>query len=283
MYISEKEDGALTVRYDNLFENVKYKLEPGSEVRQNNGKIVLLKNNALYTSSKQYIFKDTFCGGENYVIAYRIFCVQDPVSKKLGLLDKEGNIVLPTEYDSIKYKTDYRDTSTIVEIVEKDGLYGLFQEKKGLVLPTKYDMIEPLKFAPFVSFQSYDHYKPLRMYIIKEKNQYGLFHLDKGWVLPAMYDSIESTIVSKDGKCGIFDNEGKIIIPLIYDAVISEYKHVLESKQNIAKLRILNTVYTIGENNNILEECEHYNFRKQDKYEKSPYRLIKDIELQVIT
>ncbi len=43
------------------------------------------------------------------------------------------------------------------------------------------------------------------------------------------------------------------------------------------------TVYTIDENNNILGECEHYEFRKQDKYEKSPYRLIQDIESKILT
>lgn len=275
MYIREEEDGSLSVCYDNQNGNVKYQIDSFSEVMQNNGKIILLKNKKLYTSSNQYIYHDYHSDNQ---IPYNVFCVEDPVSHKLGIMDLDGRILLPTEYDNITSSTYINSYKKRVSIVLKGGLYGLFIEEKGLIIPAKYEMIEPLQFDSGISYKTYDRFKPLQLYKVKEKNQYGLFHLDKGWVLPAMYDSIESTIISKDGKYGIFDHEGKIVITLIYDAVISQFRHVFESNQYLAKLRILNTVYTIDENNNVLEECEHYKFLNHNKYERNDYSLISDIE-----
>ena len=80
------------------------------------GRIVIDKDLQVHFEDPAYAFKNGYC------------VVQDDVTGKDGLIDKEGNWVLPAEYDEIYNSFGFWK-------VEKDGLVGLYDSTMKEMFP----------------------------------------------------------------------------------------------------------------------------------------------------
>ena len=151
---------------------------------------------------------------------------------KYGVMDQNGKIILPFEYDNIDKSYSYRG------IIEEKYLYA----QKG-VIHEVYDktcnLLLSLECPEGLSFRGYrDGIAVIRD---EESNYYGYIN-DKGEVLAGcLYDSsslenmylndfTETDLIS-DGyamlcigdRCGYVNKEGKIVVPLIYSIIVPFY------------------------------------------------------------
>lgn len=154
-----------------------------------------------------------------------------------GVLDYNGNIILPVEYDYLEvtdegnivahkdqyvaYRHDgtvlipsgkYDDISScpggfLVEKNDKAGLIGLDGDTE--ILPIEYDGIQ---------FFGDD------LICVKKNKKEGLIRKDGSIVLPLEYDDIsnysslkDDLYVTKDNKKGIVQNDGNFLLPVEYD------------------------------------------------------------------
>lgn len=129
-------------------------------------------------------------------------CVND----KWGVIDRNGNEIIPCEYEySISY---YEDRA----IVEKDDQFACFDELGNIIIELgKYDDI--------------DYFNEERS-IVENDGKYGIIDKMGNLITPIEYDDIKSfrdgiAIVEKDEKYGIIDKNGNIIVPIEYNEIAS--------------------------------------------------------------
>ena len=155
----------------------------------------------------------------------------------MGLIDKEGNKVIPLKYDNIYRFVHER------AIVEANNKYG-FIDKTGIeVIPIIYDEVwnfcgelapvrlngkwgvidetgnEVLSFIYDSGFEFRSGYATVKL-----NNKYGIIDKTCKTIVPFIYDFIFSfkeglAIVKLNNKYGFIDISGTVIIPIIYDHV----------------------------------------------------------------
>gem|GEM_PF-7052033 len=127
-----------------------------------------------------------------------------------GLVNVDGEVVLPVEYDLL-YAFQLREEPYLAEVL-KDGLWGLINISGEIVLPAKYD--ERIDI-------SYFQYEP-SLATVKKDGLYGLINKDLEIVLPFEYDRIiiDSALIraEKGGLWGAVNASGEIVLPFEYDA-----------------------------------------------------------------
>ena len=133
--------------------------------------------------------------------------------EKYGLIDLNGQVVLPVEYDEIKGAGDsYYPEQDKVLLIKKNGLYGVINEKIDIIIPLKYDNM---------SFFSRGRA------LAKLKGNWGLIDIKGKTIFPFTISEIGYEhgnptnsemryLVKQDKYWGIIDQNGKIIIPFIY-------------------------------------------------------------------
>jgi len=153
--------------------------------------------------------------------------------KYIGLVDENGDIVIPIEYDEIYeycnsgielyrglstdddeeddeediyyYDDDYNPCNTAI-VVKKDGKYGLMSRDN--------EVIVPLECSEFDYASDY--------FFLSKDGKWGLFDEEGDQILPFEYDYIDrkptndNYIVMKGGLYGVIDREKNQIIPLKY-------------------------------------------------------------------
>lgn len=159
--------------------------------------------------------------------------------RKQGLIDIEGNKIIPIIYDSVFSDKHYIYcmSKKSISIFDKEAKkikkvdatsidyqannyfkigisnkYGLYDNKLDEVLPIKYDNINLVDY--------YNKYSLL----VSENNKWGLLNLDKTQVLPIEYQNIsllyQYLLLKKNNKYGIFDaKENKMIQECDCDAL----------------------------------------------------------------
>ena len=127
---------------------------------------------------------------------------------KYGVLDLNGNELLPCIYDYITAGLDFVSPIHFITATV-NGLAGLFDIKGRQITPIEYERINSSKG-----------------YIIAQKNGLNaMFDKDMNPVLPFEYSKIEPDPenkiidVNKGDKNGIVDFKGNVIIPTIYEMV----------------------------------------------------------------
>ncbi len=143
--------------------------------------------------------------------------------KGIGLIDKEGNKITPTEYNFIGIIyvgcKDYGDRCEISAIS--------YQAYKSSVIS---DMIENIAIVKGSEFSDYEYYKCKEMngFIIGKENEVKLGFINRKGkeVVPPEFSRIipigDFLIVKKNGKYGMFDINGNLIIPVEYDWISLE-------------------------------------------------------------
>lgn len=166
-----------------------------------------------------------------------------------GIEDGNGNIIIPFEYDEIKFakkgnfnikkkgKWGIADKTGVVIIpceydeefvfdesmyVKKSGRWGIIDDKNKVIIPFEYDEI----------LTYYGSSMPAR-----KGNKWGLIY-DNKVVIPCEYDEefrfAETMPVNKGGKWGAIDKNNRIVIPYEYEEIKlhTSNKEVLFAKKN---------------------------------------------------
>lgn len=135
-----------------------------------------------------------------------------------GVIDTNGNIVIPFQYNMHDLRHGFRDG---IAWVKKDHKWGAVDTKGNIVIPLKY--YEDDEFGPYngndVVF--YD-----KLVVVVSQDGKRIAFDNKGVaVIPWPYDEDMYELsdglfeVRKDGKSGVVGTTGNVVIPLIYDGV----------------------------------------------------------------
>jgi|GEM_PF-4274891 len=162
---------------------------------------------------------------------------------KWGFMDRNWNIVVPCEYDSV-----YNFSNGGKAWVCRDGKWGLINNNNEVLIPFKYDDIMSFWYRDAYGFDdSYYNYKLDGVYRAYNNNniegfvwankdgKWGIIDENKDEVTLALeyefknYNDVNYhedfsfyeglARIGKDGKYGYVDETGKIVIPLEYDFV----------------------------------------------------------------
>jgi len=157
-----------------------------------------------------------------------------------GFSDINGSLKIPALYDSVSlFSSDYlRKENKIIHcaIVVKNGNYGVIDENNNI-------LIQP----DFKSIQEEYLGESFKLFIVKDKNnKYGLSGLSQIIIQPA-YDSIARVesdyfLLRKNGKLGIANVNGDIIVPVAQDQIkqLSETENEVEWKAvNASETKII--------------------------------------------
>ena len=145
---------------------------------------------------------------------FRLSLVKD--GDKYGLIDAEGNIVLPIEYDKF-YSTDSYNE------IKRENKWGVIDYSGKICLPAIWDHVISLSIHPYCYMR------------VTLGRKVGLYNAKTGKeIIPVIMDEINHlccphgvnysmkdsfVVVSKGGKCGVYDLEGKEIIPIKYGVI----------------------------------------------------------------
>ncbi|WEK20516.1 MAG: WG repeat-containing protein [Candidatus Pedobacter colombiensis] len=135
------------------------------------------------------------------------------IGKKMGLFDLNGKMVFPVIYDSITVNEDGFHT------VLKDGFWGVINRSHDVILPIVYGQV--LRIYDQNSLRDAALTTKRAKYCVNYNGKEGLLDSTGKIVVPFLYDTIiriadNSIIASKGGYVGVIDWEGNIIVPFIY-------------------------------------------------------------------
>lgn len=159
-----------------------------------NGKAGILKNGQTLIDNE---YEDIEFDGEN-----KIFVLQQ--NAKQGIYDIDGSMILPIQYENIIFAGNYLNA-------EKDGKLLVFDTAGVLQNDDSYKSIEKVANGKYSITEN-------------RENQYGVMDNNKIPVIENQYSNITYAfakyfIVSKNGKSGVADTNGNIIIPIEKDSI----------------------------------------------------------------
>lgn len=150
-----------------------------------------------------------------------------PVTKngKIGYLNTQGKLVIPTVYDSVgdednKYDESWANLVNSGRItVKKNGKFGVIDTQNKTIVP-------------FNKYAQIDGFFEGRAVVFSAKSQkYGVIDASGKEVVAPIYDQVYGTIADNEGysegllavqkgkKWGFISKTGKVVIPLVYDDV----------------------------------------------------------------
>ena len=151
---------------------------------------------------------------------FRLSLVKD--GDKYGLIDAEGNIVLPIEYDKFYSTNSYNE-------IKRENKWGIIDSSGKICLPAIWDRVYTLGLVPRGNI------------VVISGRKIGLYNAETGKeIIPVIMDEINNlhasdlnnfmrehfVVVSKGGKRGVFDLDGKEIIPIKYKVIdTAEYAY----------------------------------------------------------
>ncbi|SEW46820.1 WG containing repeat-containing protein [Chitinophaga sp. YR573] len=128
---------------------------------------------------------------------------------KYGMCSMNGNVIIPFEYDRLSKTYSSFISGT------KNGLKGLFDLSGKVILPFDYGVVNVGEKA----------------ILLKKENKYGIIKRDLTVMLPMKYDYIKTIsmndsyntyyLVMLDGKTGICNSSGKMVLDVLYDDLLS--------------------------------------------------------------
>ena len=171
--------------------------------KKNNYLVLLDKNGKkIYDKIKDFSFD--YCRLNKKI--EKIYHVQD-LNGKYGAIDTKGKLIIPIIYEEFQ---DFGSNDNA--IVKYKGRFGLIESNNKTTYPIENKAI-------------YADRRELDYYVIKNKdNKYGIinknltpiFYFDFEDLSPCFYDIKNRFIAKKNGKYGVIDRLGGIIIPFQY-------------------------------------------------------------------
>jgi len=184
----------------------------------NNDNVTAIKNGkfGLYREGQTTIFEYDSIHLPHYVPE---FCEYLFAKKDLwGVIDLDGNTLIPYEYDFIGY-THISVKSKEVVLIQKNNKLGTVNIKNKITVPIKYDAI-----SIWVEAGPEAHY-------VMNAGKMGLIEYNGKEILPIIYDSLyyytNHVVKGKlNNKFGVVNNKNKTVIPFIYDALIVDIDYM---------------------------------------------------------
>ena len=165
------------------------------------------------------IYKVIEENGKNYEIVkvntYNYFVLKE--NKLSGVIDRQGNIIIPEEYDEIKIPNPEK---ALFVCYKAEDIKILNANKEEIL--TQYEKVEPIRLKNVESDLMYE--KSVLKYL--ENGKYGLIDFDGKKITKPIYEEIDSVpykegeiLVKLDGKYGIINIKGNNIVNNMYDSI----------------------------------------------------------------
>ena len=223
-----------------------------------------------------YDFADVFGLGRKAIVANR---------GKYGIIDESGKLVLPLEYDFIEQPSIWsnyanvflatkRDSVTVfdenLKIIPTKGISSYWDLDGNLFVANKKNKIGLIDYngkqtIPFIYDKLYKEHSVPRIsgFIAKKDGLYGFVSTKNEIIQPFKYNSIYAlkggypVYIDQNNKVGIFDKDGKIMIPFDYDAIYSTWYNNHHSKEFPRDIDIFivekgEKIGTIDDKNNVI-------------------------------
>lgn len=140
-----------------------------------------------------------FCCAQGFFGKYAVIGRGD----HYGIIDKKGKILIPQQLES------YNFFSENLIAIKKAGKYQFLDGN-----------LKPLTKPIYQEVYNFDN----QLILVKKNEKYGILDYKLNEILPIKYDSIDYNDaynglypISFNNKIGYIDNQGKIVIPLVYD------------------------------------------------------------------
>ena len=182
-----------------------------------------------------------FCIYNNYRKQYEIESVVEEkylisiVDDRVGVVDKESNVIIEPQYDEIQIPNPSKPI--FVCFYDYNGEAGTYRTKiineHGTELFTKYNRIEAIELVDI------DTNMPYEKSVLKfeQDGKWGLIDLKGNVVIQAKYDSIEGLrnkegelLICEDGKYGVINTKGAELIKTEYDYISGDEYYTEEAK-----------------------------------------------------
>jgi hypothetical protein len=163
----------------------------------------------------KFVIKDNFtCSSKEFDAETGLAVVQSVSNNKWGVINKKGEIVIPTEYQ------EGIDISNGKVVAKKDGKWGLLDTAGKTLLPFEYD---------YLNAENTDKTKILLARKGDNPKQYGFIDFSGKVLVPIEYDEVRFVPMSvsngsrhynlkKAGKYGLYGlDEGKFLTDVKYD------------------------------------------------------------------
>lgn len=140
---------------------------------------------------------------------------------KQGIVNNIGNTIIDNEYVEIKALTNKTENGFIVKA--EDGKYGVINYDKTKALDTIYDDIKNI----------YGN----NMYVVKEAGVWKIVNTDGEKFLENSFEDVksinlENVIVKKDGKYGVLTINGETVIEPIYEEMTFAFTNTYIAKKD---------------------------------------------------
>lgn len=213
-----------------------------------------------------YDYADVFGLGRKAIVANK---------GKYGIMDEHGELVLPLEYDFIEQPSIYSNYASIF-LATKQNTVTIFDEKlniipttgivsywdnDGSIFVTNQENKKGLvnykgkQTIPFLYDTLYQELSVPRVngYIAKKDGFYGFISLGNKIIQPFKYNYIyvldgNAVYIDQNDKVGIYDKDGKLMIPFEYDAIYNTYYNYSVYKTSFPNIK---NIYIVEKNGKI--------------------------------
>ena len=198
-YLDDLPDGLILVRKRDLQNNSMF----GNLGMQDQYGLINLKGEFIVPLGAYDDIKMPYSNGDNTL--YTVV-----KNNKYGFIDTKGRVVIPLMYD---YAQIFEEG---LVSVSKKGKFGMIDRQNQTIIPFEYEDIDLLN-----NLNSEDTNQSL-LFSAKLKNNYALINQSNQKITDFEYDTISAIyftdllVVGKQGKVGVIDNTGKLIVPINY-------------------------------------------------------------------
>lgn len=182
------------------------KLEKYSSVRKFDDGFAIVRKDSKYGYINEECDEIVPCVYDE-ALPFECSCACVKKDGKYGYIDKTGTELTPCVFDEA---FSFNHGISIVRIGE---LFGAVNNKGKIVIPLEYQMLAYFSFSG-----------PMILIAVKDK-RFGALDVKNQTIVPFEYDLIEFPVfngmmkVSKNGKKGVINKTGKMVVPIIYDEI----------------------------------------------------------------
>lgn len=171
-------------------------------------------------------------------------------NNKYGFIDTTGKVVIPLMYD---YAQSFEDG---LVSVSKEGKFGMVNHQNQTIIPFEYEDIDLLNNL------NRENINQSLLFSAKLKNDYALINQSNQTITDFEYDTISAIyftnllVVGKQGKVGVIDNTGKLIVPINYrfieDTLQSTDPYDFELPQDYIQATLEDKTYLFDKTGNLI-------------------------------
>ena len=204
-----------------------------------NKAIVTFKDgsNAIIDNQANILLKVAADYFVTHILENQLFLIKNKQNNKEGILDFNGNVIIPCKYESIKQFED-------LFIAEKNNYFGFITLTDSVVKPFVYNTIFNSKYDDPIAF---DDNKFLDNFIVTRNNLYGVINPKlENEVVPIRYKSIRSLnnlyfiVQNSENRNGLYLNTGEKVIDERYVFYATFENTIFATKNNTPFLITLN-------------------------------------------